>query len=215
MYKELKDRQRRERGSFSEALSLRVHRALSWLNKAELSDDNDSKFIFLWIAFNAAYAQDFEYKSEYGERGLYQEFLSKIVELDTKGQLSEIVWSQYATSIRLILSNEFILQSFWKYQSALIDETEWQNERSAAKAAANKALSENDTTTVLGIVFSRLYTLRNQLMHGGATFDSSANREQLRDCTALLNSVVPVIIGVMMDGKNEVWGDAVYPLITR
>ena len=38
-------------------LSLRLHRALSWLNRAEqLADDPDSQFIFLWIAFNAAYA---------------------------------------------------------------------------------------------------------------------------------------------------------------
>ena len=38
--------------------------------------------------------------------------------------------------------------------------------------------------TVLSIVLSRIYTLRNQLVHGGATWDSSVNREQLRDCVA-------------------------------
>ncbi|SBT15084.1 HEPN domain-containing protein [Vibrio celticus] len=214
MYKNLKDRQRRERNSFPQALSLRVHRALSWLKKAEMSEDNDSKFIFLWIAFNAAYAQDFTYKVEYGERGIYQEFLSKIVKLDKKEQLSEIVWSEYTSSIRLILNNEYILQSFWKHQSGSISQEEWQKERATAKAASNKALSDNDTATILSIIFSRLYTLRNQLMHGGATYDSSANRDQIRDCTVLLNSLVPVIIGIMMDGKNEIWGDAFYPLVT-
>ena len=35
-----------------------MHRALSWLEKAEQSDDLDSRFIFLWISFNAAYAKD-------------------------------------------------------------------------------------------------------------------------------------------------------------
>lgn len=115
MYQALKDRHRRERDSYSQALSLRIHRALSWLHRAEMCDDLDSRYIFLWIAFNAAYAQNFDYKAEYGERGLYQEFLSKIISLDNKNKLSEIVWSQYSTSIRLILDNEFVLQAFWRY----------------------------------------------------------------------------------------------------
>lgn len=75
-------------------------------------------------------------------------------------------------------------------------------------------LSGGDTATVLSVVFSRLYTLRNQLMHGGATYNSSANRDQIRDCTALLEIVVPTIIEIMMDGAEELWGDAVYPLVS-
>ncbi|PML42691.1 hypothetical protein BCT76_21965 [Vibrio tasmaniensis] len=214
MYQVLKERHRKERESYPQALSLRVHRALSWLNKAEMSDDNDSKYIFLWIAFNAAYAQDFDYKTDFGERGLYQEFLTKVVSLDSDNKLSELVWSQYSTSIRLILDNEFILQSFWKYQSGDISQDQWKHEQSKAKIVANKALSSGDTVTVLSVVFSRLYTLRNQLIHGGATYNSSANRDQLRDCTAVLESVVPSIIGIMMDGAGELWGDAVYPLVS-
>lgn len=58
IHKELKARQRAERDSYPENLSLRVHRALSWLDRAEQDDDPDSRFIFLWIAFNAAYATD-------------------------------------------------------------------------------------------------------------------------------------------------------------
>ncbi len=38
---------------------LGVYRALSWLNCAEQhEDDLDSKFIFLWVSFNAAYAHE-------------------------------------------------------------------------------------------------------------------------------------------------------------
>ncbi|HFQ5220555.1 TPA: hypothetical protein ACGUTS_004467 [Vibrio vulnificus] len=215
MYQVLKERHRKERDSYPQALSLRVHRALSWLKKAEMcDDDHDSKYIFLWIAFNAAYAQDFEYKADFGERGLYQEFLAKIVSLDSGNKLSELVWSQYSSSIRLILDNEYILQSFWKFHSGLITEEQWKKERSQAKSIANKALSGGDTATVLSTVFSRLYTLRNQLIHGGATYNSTANRDQIRDCTALLENVVPTIIEIMMDGANELWGDAVYPLVS-
>ncbi|WP_419237576.1 hypothetical protein ACN08P_07730 [Photobacterium leiognathi subsp. mandapamensis] len=57
--------------------------------------------------------------------------------------------------------------------------------------------------------------MRNQIIHGGATYGSSVNRKQLRDCTLLLEQIVPVIIDLMMDGKNEVWGDPVYPVTIK
>ncbi|WP_419243660.1 hypothetical protein [Photobacterium leiognathi] len=77
--------------------------------------------------------------------------------------------------------------------------------RLSENTAANDALSEKYTALILSIVFNRLYTLRNQIIHGGATYGSSVNRKQLRDCTLLLEQIVPVIIDLMMDGKNEVW----------
>lgn len=55
-YHALKARQREIRGAFPESLGLRTHRALSWLNRAEQAGDADGRFIFLWITFNAAYA---------------------------------------------------------------------------------------------------------------------------------------------------------------
>ncbi|HCG7281254.1 TPA: hypothetical protein NJ358_005363 [Vibrio parahaemolyticus] len=212
-FDKLKQRHRNEREHYSQALSTRVHRSLSWLKKAEQCEDDDSKFTFLWIAFNSAYAQDFEQKVNYGERGLYQEFLSRLVELDTDNLLAEIVWQNYPGAIRSVLNNEFILESFWNYQAGRISENEWKETRTKAKTVANKGLGHNDTALVLSIVFSRLYTLRNQIIHGGATYGSSANRQQLRDCTALLEQLLPTIIKVMMDNSSELWGDPVYPFI--
>ncbi|HCG5533992.1 TPA: hypothetical protein NJ114_000768 [Vibrio parahaemolyticus] len=212
-YNELKQRQRNERSDYSPNLGIRVHRALSWLNKAEQCTDDDSKFTFLWIAFNSAYAQEFEQKLVYGEKGLYQEFLDKLVSVDATNKLHNIVWSEYAGTIRLILENEFILQSYWDFQRERISEQDWKNHRSKAKTAASKALGQCNTAVVLSILFSRLYTLRNQIIHGGATFNSSANRKQLRDCTSILEMLIPNIIELMMDNKSVLWGAPVYPFI--
>ncbi|WP_406733725.1 HEPN domain-containing protein [Vibrio scophthalmi] len=211
----LKHRHRNERQDYSQALSTRIHRALSWLQKAELCEDDDSKFTFLWIAFNSAYAQEFEQKLNFGERGLYQEFLTRLVELDSENLLSNIVWQNYSGAIRAVLNNEFILESYWNYHSGRITEDQWKDARSKAKIAANTALGHNNTALVLSVVFSRLYTLRNQIIHGGATFGSSANRKQLRDCTVLIEQILPVIIKIMMDNRNELWGDPVYPLVKQ
>ena len=55
----LKSKQRSLRDGFPSVLSLRVHRAISWLTRAEAEkDDDDLRFILLWIGFNSAYARD-------------------------------------------------------------------------------------------------------------------------------------------------------------
>ena len=56
-FQKLKDLHRSVRGSFDEEFSLRLHRGLSWLQRAEQDDDDpDASFIFLWIAFNSIYS---------------------------------------------------------------------------------------------------------------------------------------------------------------
>ena len=77
------------------------------------------------------------------------------------------------------------------------------------------ALASANTPVLLSVMFNRLYTLRNQLIHGGATWNGKVNRDQLRDCTRLLGKLVPVIIAVMMDNPNAMWGDAVYPVVDQ
>ena len=72
----------------------------------------------------------------------------------------------------------------------------------------------HDTVTVLAVVLSRIYTLRNQLMHGGATWNGSVNREQMRDCVNLMGKLVPLVIEIMMDNPGTLWGDACYPVVT-
>ena len=79
--------------------------------------------------------------------------------------------------------------------------------------AAHLALGHRDTVAVLSIVLSRMYTLRNQVMHGGATWDSGVNREQVRDGGNLLGKLVPVINELMLDNVGTLWGDAYYPVV--
>jgi hypothetical protein len=50
-------------------------------------------------------------------------------------------------------------------------------------------------------------------VHGGSTWDSDVNREQVRDCARFMGELVPVIIEIMMDNPQTVWGSAVYPVV--
>lgn len=61
-------------------------------------------------------------------------------------------------------------------------------------------------------MFVRQYTLRNQLMHGGADWNNSVNRAQVRDGRALLARVLPVMLGVMMDHPARCEGRPFYPV---
>jgi hypothetical protein len=209
----LKTKQRALRDGFSTNLGLRVHRAISWLQKAEEdSADTDSQYIFLWIAFNAAYAQDTE-QLRHTEAEAFSLFLNKLVELDKDGELYSLLWAEFSTSIRLLLDNKYVFPPFWDFHNGKITEQTFKSQFNSAKAAANAALANNDTGTVLGIVLRRLYTLRNQLVHGGATWQSSANRAQVNDGAAFLAKLVPTVVNLMMDNPNVLWGDPVYPVV--
>lgn len=99
-----------------------------------------------------------------------------------------------------------MFQSFWDYQNGKIDESIWKSRFASGKCSAQQALASGDTPALLGVLFNRLYTLRNQLIHGGATWSGSVNREQMRDCTSLLSKLVPLVIELMMDSADTLWG---------
>ena len=209
----LKNKQRQIRDGFSENLGLRVHRALSWLDKSEqCAGDPDSQFLFLWISFNAAYAQDTEVL-RHSEAEAFSLFISKLVELDKSGLFYKLVWNEFSSSIRILLDNEFVFQPFWDCQNGKLSVHEWKEKFNTAKLMANKALATKRTDLLLTIILQRLYTLRNQLVHGGATWKSSANRAQITDGVAFLSKLVPIIIEIMMDNPNQLWGEANYPLV--
>jgi hypothetical protein len=212
-YTELKTQQRAERENHSPGLALRTHRSLSWLNRAEQCEDLDGQFIFLWIAFNAAYANEIVEGERSTEKKTFALFLEKLVDLDTADVLYKLIWTEFTGSIRVLLANQFVFEPFWDYHRGNISEEQWKSNFESANAAANHALGQHRTADALSIVLSRMYTLRNQLMHGGATWNSQVNREQNRDCVAFLGKLVPHVIKLMMDNPSTLWGDACYPVV--
>lgn len=212
-FEQLKTRHRTLRKHAPGNLNLRVHRALSWLQRAEMAEDEDGRFIFLWIAFNAAYATEIDDDRRLSEQETFKGFLEKLCDLDEHKQIEQLVWQEFSGSIRILLDTPFVLQSFWDYHSGKISETQWKERLAQGKKMATLALASGNTPQLLGVVFNRLYTLRNQLIHGGATWNSSVNRKQLKDCANLLGKLVPVIIGLMMAHPDTLRGDACYPVV--
>ena len=213
-FTQLKELHRAQRNQLPVNLNLRIHRALSWLDRAEKAEgDQDAQFIFLWIAFNAAYAHEINNHQRFSEQETFQNFIALICQLDIKKQLDDMLWNEFSSSIRLLLANKFVFKPFWDFQNNIKKQVQWKQEFSNANAFANRALGKKDTSAVLSVVFSRLYTLRNQTIHGGSTYNSQVNRTQLRDGVAFLNKFTPLMIDLMLSGEHQLWGEPCYPVI--
>jgi len=196
-----------------EHLALRVHRALSWLGRAEKeSDDPDAAFIFFWIAFNAAYAKDRQHSVESTERSQFADFFDTILTLDSNQAIYDAIWTRFSDSIRLLLDNEFVFQPFWDHHAGRGRE-DWKRLFERRNSIVRRSLATRDTGAILSTLFDRLYVLRIQLMHGGASWGSSVNRDQVQDGARILAFLVPLFIDLMMSHPEIDWGPPDYPVI--
>ncbi|GEO01858.1 hypothetical protein NSE01_36900 [Novosphingobium sediminis] len=213
----LKDKQRRLREGFPTPLSLRVHRALSWLIRADVeTDDQDVRFLLSWIGFNAAYAADVSLAlgaESQRERDLFMRFFTTLVGFDNRHRIYGLVWQRFAQEIRVLLDNRHVFAPFWLHHNGSAGFADWRERMDRERVAINSALARHDTATLLSIVFGRLYVLRNQIVHGGATWNSSVNRAQVRDGAAILGCLLPLFIDLMMDNPDHEWPMPQYPVV--
>ena len=212
----LKDKQRRLRDGFPEPLGLRVHRAISWVQAAERAaqaEDRDTAFIGYWIAFNAAYAQRADLHQQFAEQRFFEWYFDKIVSLDRDRIVYDAIWTRFAETIRIFINNRYVFAPYWRFQHGESGFEDWETRFAKEKRAIVAALGGQNTARVLAIVFDRLYVLRNQLIHGGATWKGSVNREQVRGGADIMAFLVPQFIDLMMDNPNDDWGLPPYPVI--
>ena len=192
---------------------LRIHRSFSWLKQAAANPSEDLQFMCLWVAFNAAYAKDLQNHDKPSESEEFRHFLQQICKADNQ-DIYQLIWQTYSASIRTLLDSQYVFQPYWDHKNGMKSEQSWQDSFDKARRKSHLALADKNTPLVLSIVFSRLYTLRNQVFHGGATFASTVNRAQLKDAIRILTDVLPLFLYVMMSHPNEaVWGKPYYPPI--
>lgn len=208
----LKTKLKAQEGRHAEPARIRIHRAISWLGRAEAeSSDLDARFVFLWIAFNAAYAQEFGHEAT--QREQLRAFFARLLAVDATRRLHGVLFDRYSGPVRVLIDNRFVFEPFWRALREHDGSGAWERAFEAGKKAALRAVVTQDTQTVLGIVFDRLYVLRNQLVHGGATWNSKVNRDQVRDGANLLHSLVPVVIDCMLEHPELDFGGIAYPVV--
>ncbi len=192
---------------------LRMRRATSWLQRASNEqDDPDAAFIFCWIAFNAAYGDERVER----EHELFNSYFSRILALEHGRTIHRAVWQRFPNPIKAFVANQYVYWRFWEFQDEVdgagdwVDRLEWDVKRVDGAIARQRT---NETSAVLKVLFSRLYVLRNQLLHGGATWKSSVNRDQVWDGARIMFFLVPIFVDVMLSNPNEDWGNPRFPVV--
>jgi len=208
----MKARLKRDAEKYPESTRIRLHRALSWLGRAEReTKDPDAAFLFLWIAFNAAYAREFGQGEN--ERQRLSEFIAMLLAADRDKSLHAIVFQQFSGPIRTLIDNKFVFEPFWRALREHDSSNRWKISFNASHKAALASIMQGDTATVLSIVFDRLYVLRNQLVHGGATWNSGINRAQVKDGVRILSTLVPAMLDIMLAQPDKILADIQYPVV--
>ncbi len=182
---------------------LRIFRAIRWLGRAEKENDSDPDvaFILHWIAFNAAYARDMP-----GEASEFRTFIGRIAWVDKQGIVDDYVLQKKRQTILNLVGNRYVFRDFWNYQGGDSKAADWEYRLTESKRRTEGQLWRGDTVGALTTLLDRLYMLRNQLVHGGATWNSSVNRGQVEDGAEIMGFLVPVIIDLMMD-NDDVFDD--------
>lgn len=212
----LKAKQRSIREGFPETMGLRVHRAISWIGRGEAcGDDDDARFVFLWIAFNAAYADEGEFQLvQQSERAAFVDFFGRLIALDQERRIYGAIWQRFSGPVRLLMENRHVFNPFWQHHNGIAGFEDWEERFRASSRAFAQAIQNGDSTRVLSFVFDRLYVLRNQLVHGGSTWNSAVNRTQVHDGAAILGFLLPVFVDLMMDNPDKDWGKPFYPVVS-
>ena len=115
----------------------------------------------------------------------------------------------------MLLENKDVFAPFWQYQNGVSEYDNWEERLASSRRVIASALTQRDTSLILSVLFDRLYVLRNQVMHGGATWNSSVNRSQIRDGSAVMDTLLPIFIELMMDHPQREWGKPFYPVVSQ
>lgn len=195
----------------SDAFNLKIQRSLSWLKQAVLLDnDLDLKFISLWVAFNALYAADV--KPEQEAQSL-QQFLSSIFQLDSEHRIQHIVWEKLNPAITGLLDNQYAYQCYWDFQNKKMSLEVCKAQLAQEMQKLSHALQHKHTAELLAMLFNALRTLSRQLLHGGSSYQSGLNREQLHQACQILSAVLPAFLYIALENAPSLdLGSPFYPV---
>ena len=209
----------------------RMRRARSWLERSKEAARKEKevrteieetalgceRFIFLWIAFNAAYG-DHLAKADTPERDKFNRFLGRVLERDDGDTILTILRETYRDSIENLVNNEFVYWRLWDWAREPNNNKDWRCWLDKDKKKFGGYLLYGGTRGALEIVFDRLYQLRNQVFHGGTTFAKGWGREQIRGGSSIMAALVPAILDIMQtdidaNPNSRSWGRVAYPRI--
>jgi hypothetical protein len=188
---------------------IRVHRALSWLKRAEYFQEEqpEAKFLFLWIALNSLYSRwDNGKNAPAYDSSARSRFFDAICEMGADQLAARL--RQHRGLIKKILSNPYLSDIFWRNPG----EPKGKGHATSDANYIDSNFKNGCYNRVLNQVMQRLYVLRGQIVHGASSGGSRLNRTSLRYCLELLTIFVPVILEIAIEhGCHDDWPELCYP----
>lgn len=190
----------------------RLRRALSWVVAAErYRVDIDIAFICHWIAVNSLFGGlSGRPPDEGSERRRYRlpngeeveddisAFIKRFLRLDRSrvilGAVRSLSWQE---TLAPLVGDKWTFGPYWKEGLSSNVETRL----SKRKRAARDALRTENLEVLLHILLMRTQDLRNQIVHGAASYYVSQNRESIRPALAVLAALVPAFITVIKSSQ--------------
>lgn len=189
---------------------IRVHRALSWFERAidtDADDQPDGRLLYGWIAFNALYGRwDREAGFPAPDMAAWRDFLKAVLQQDADGRVAECLL-RLRESILHLSENKFVDLRFWQNPE----------QPGNLRRRYHEALSlfvERRWLSLAGLALERVYVVRGQLVHGAATRGSELNRATLRQSRDVLEGLLLPILEVVIDHAcHDDWPPLCYPPI--
>jgi hypothetical protein len=204
------------RAMLYEDVRIRIHRALTWLEFADRCDGTvelDARLVAQWIALNSLYGRwDSRAGSPMPDRESLRAFATQALMHDHDGLVAAVLRANSRLAISLF-EDRYLCRHFWEQPTAPSGRN---RNRDAAWGAANarEHLREGRHGALLERVLDRIHFVRNQLVHGGSTFNGRLNRTAVRRSSQMLDHLLACFLQILMEhGYVDDWGVLCYPPI--
>src|SRR3546814_2139976 len=130
-------------------MGLRVHRSISWIGRAEAcGEDDDARFVFLWIAFNAAYADETEFQVvQPGKRAAFVGYFSRLIALNQERRIYRAIWQRFSGPVRLLMENRYVFSPFWQHHNGIAGFEDWEARFKASSRTFAQAFQRSEEHT--------------------------------------------------------------------
>jgi hypothetical protein len=200
-----------------EGVRIRVHRAITWLEHAARCDparDLDARLVAQWVALNSLYGQwDPKAGTPRGDRDSLRQFTDQVLMHDHDALLPAVLRTHAKLALSLF-EDRYLCRHFWEEPTQPRGRD--RNRGSApAAASARDQLAAGRHQAFLHRLLDRVHFVRNQLVHGGSTYNGQLNRTAVRRASTMMEHLLACFLQIIMEhGYVDDWGELCYPPIT-
>ena len=187
-------------------------------DKDAKTDAGAVRFIFYWIAFEAA----FETQKESSGKQLMKRFIKRAVKIDgneNKSKFNKLLdrnGEVYQNSVEL-LSLRVTHEGFWKKPSEPKNREKWTHEK--WERLFNQEMEKfpaQDKSDQLCVIFNRIRVVRHQIFHGASSMKNSKGQQQVAAGLNILSIVIPAFYDLIDRTKGKIdWKPVPYPRVKK